>query len=434
MPDETKPTDQKLSLEAPKDIEDLLKDLPKISSPKPSPLVPSKPLTPLPPSTPKPPSPLLLPPQPAPPSFKPLSPEPPKPTLTPPKPTTPPVTPPTQSNQQDKFKSLIRTMAEDLESAKKGVRPESKPFEIKPPPGSPKTAPAQPPIKTPPTPSEIRLGPAQRARSLELPKPKAPFTDISRAKKSPALKIIIFILGIGIVFAGVWYFIVRQKEVTTVIPPATPTPAPTQTPKMLSELIPLSSQITISSTENFLTALNNKIKTLTLTSGGWRALNIVNENGTEYTLSQIFQRLNITLPNGILENLDPAEWTLSVYGQQEMYDSKGALSFNPILKPKLGLIAKTNYPSSLRSALNNWEITMADGFKNVFEIDTQKALTQTFLDNIYNGTGIRYRNFSYPDNSIDYAILNLSKSDSNYLILTNSRESIYSATDLLQNQ
>jgi hypothetical protein len=247
-------------------------------------------------------------------------------------------------------------------------------------------------------------------------------------------KMIIFILGVGVVFAGIWYFIIRQEEVITVAPTATPTPTPTPTPKTLFELIPLSSQITISSTENFLTALNNGIKSLNLTSGGWTILNIVNENKAQYTSNQIFQKLNITLPNGILENLDLSEWTLAVYDQQEMYDSKGMLSFNPTPKPKLGLIAKINNPSSLRSALNNWEITMTDGFKNLLGIDPKKQLSQTFLDNIYNGAEIRYRNFPYPDNSIDYTILNLLEFGSNYLILTNSRESIYSAIDLLRNQ
>ena len=406
MADEPKnPSDQKSTpLEPPKDIEELLKDLPKTNIPKPLPPPPA--------------------PQTSPPPLKA-----PEGTAKP----SAPSSPSTQVNQQDKFKSLIRTMGEDLELAKKGIKQESKPFEIKPPPTTPKPL-TPPPLKAPPPPSEIRLGPTEKTKSLDLPG-KAPFTDISKAKKpSPIGKIIILILGIGVVLTGVWYFMIRQKESITVNPTFTPRPTPIQISKTLSELIPSSSQITISSTENFLTGLNNGIKSVTLNKGGWVALNLINENGIKYSLDQVFQKLNVSLPSDVLENLDSAQWTLVVYGQQEMYDSKGMLSFNSTPKAKLGLIAKTDYPSTLRSALNTWEITMTNGLKNLFGIDPQKALTQTFLDNIYNGTEIRYRNFSYADNSIDHTILNLSEFDLNYFILTNSREGIYSAIDLLQTQ
>lgn len=439
MADEQKPV-QKPPIETPKDIEDLLKDLPKINTPKFSPAPQTPPLPKTPESMPKPP--LLYPPSQSSPSFKPLFPEPLRQPTPPPssplsktdntaKPSIPAPFPP--SVAQDKFKPLVRTMNEDLELAKKGIKSEPKPFEIKSPPTSSKPIPAPLPPK-PLLPSEIKLGPTQRTKALELPKAAAPFTDVSKPKKFFIGKIIIIVLGIAVVFAGAWYFLIQQKETTIVIPTLTPTLTPAPTPKNLSELIPLSSQITISSTENFLTALISAIKSQTLTNGGLLTLNIADENGTKYSLDQIFQRLNIALPNGLMENLNSEEWILAVYGQQEIYDSKGMLSFNQASRPKLVLIAKTDYPSALRSALNEWEITVTDGFKNVFEINPQKAFTQTFQDNIYSETGIRYKNFSYPDSSIDYAILNLPDLNSNYLILTSSRESIYSAINLLQNQ
>jgi len=434
MADEQKPI-QKPSLEAPKDIEDLLKDLPKISDPKPSPLMPFKPSPAL-PSTPKPPSPFSSPLQPTPPSSK-FS----APPATQPSP--PPLKAPADiktiipapsslSTGQDKFKSLIRTMGEDLESAKKGMKPESKSFEIKPPPISPKPM-TPPPLKAPLTPSETRLGQGNRTRSLEMQKPAAPFTDISRPKKSsPILKIIILILGISVVFAGIWYFMIREEKIA-VIPTFTPTATPTLTSKTLSEIIPSSSQITISSAENFSTALNNKIKSLTPIKDKFLILEVFDENGDKYTLSDFIAKLNVSIP-GLLDSLDPSDAALLLYGQKEMFNDKGLLNFSPTPKAKISLIAKSISSSSTRSALNTWEITMTDELKNLFVLDPQKASAQTFLDNTYNGVDIRYRNFSYADNSIDYTIINLSEFNSNYLILTNSRESIYSAIDLLRNQ
>jgi hypothetical protein len=428
MPDEQKPV-PKPPIETPKDIEDLLKDLPKINESKPQALnIPPKPNMPLAPQTPEPPK-----------SVSPVKP----PSLTPPPSSLkPPISAAPQQSApitpaSDKFKSLIRTMGEDIDSAKKGAKPEPKSFEIKPPPATPKPITPLPPV--PLTPSEIKLGPAQRTKALELPKPKESFTDVTKPKKSfPISKIIMFVAGIGItlgaIYAGIWYFANRQENVT-VIPTLTPTPTPTPTPKLLLELIPFSSQITISSSENFLTAFNDKLASVNLTGGGWTALNIIDENGNKYTLSQIFERLNITLPNGILENLNMmTEWILAAYGQRETYDLSGALNLGQTPKLKLGLIAKTDYPSDLRSALNGWEITITEGMKNFLGLNTQKSSTQTFFDNTYNGIQIRYRNFPYADNTIDYAIVNLPQFNSDYLIIANSRESIYSAIDLLQTQ
>lgn len=428
MADDTKPTNPtnqpKPPIETPKDIEDLLKDLPKINTPQSSSIPQNfSPLNKTPESVAKSPSPL------SPPLSPPPQPTPPLKPLIPPTAQTPPALP-APSAGQDKFKSLIRTMGEDLESAKKGMKFDPKPFEIKQPPTSPK--PITPPPKPLLLPSEIKLGPAQRTKALNLPKPATPFTDVTRAKKYHILKIIIPILVIGTASAGIWYFMTRQKETVTVIPTFTPTPTPIL--KNLSELIPFSSQITISSTENFLTALNNGIKSMTLTNGSWIALKIIDESGAEYTLDQIFQKLNIALPNGILENLDSNEWFLAVYGQREMYDLNGALSFGQTPKIKLGLIAKANYPTNLRSSLNSWEIIMEDNLKDLFGFNPQKIASEAFLDNFYNGTQIRYKNFPYADSTIDYAILNLAEFNSNYFIITNSRESIYSAIDLLQNQ
>ena len=82
---------------------------------------------------------------------------------------------------------------------------------------------------------------------------------------------------------------------------------------------------------------------------------------------------------------------------------------------------------------SDWR-NMTDELKKLFNLDPKKATSEVFLDNIYSGTDIRYRNFPFADSSIDYAIVSLPKFNANYFVLTNSRESIYSAIDLLNNQ
>ena len=77
---------------------------------------------------------------------------------------------------------------------------------------------------------------------------------------------------------------------------------------------------------------------------------------------------------------------------------------------------------------------MTEDLKGLFGIDTKKATSEIFLDNNYLGQNVRYRNFPYADKSIDHSIVSLPEFNAEYFILTNSRESIYSAIDLLQNQ
>jgi len=421
MVDEPKnPSDQKsASLEPPKDIEDLLKELPKVEPQKPSVLPPTPPPTQLPPTPPKPPAPVS--------------------------PAPKPVTPPAQADfapSGDKFKSLVRTMGEDLEAAKKGIKPEPKPFEIKPPPGGPKLAPqiVPPPPKMLTVP-QIKLGPAEKTKTLELPKAESQSSPIAvPASKKFRLnpKFLILILALIAVFAGAWYFLIKRPEQINV---STPTIAPTPTPtvKTLSELITASKQITIPSSQNFLTALNNGIKTETLSAREFSALDIKDENGNKYSLSQIFEKLDIEPPSGFIENLDNQEWLLFTYGQEEVFDENGSLIFpdtvsEAAIAKKTGLIAKIVNPEILRSSLNSWEITISENLKNLFNLDLKKMTSEAFLDNIYTGTDIRYRNFPFADNSIDYAIVNLPELNADYFVLTNSRESVYSAIDLLRAQ
>lgn len=435
MPDETKPEQKSPALEPPKDIEDLLKELPKVApqTAPPSPRASADTTKPIqPPSLPPQKPPMLLPP-----SGGPI----PKPILNSPKPMPPPPSSTATPPDPNKFKSLVRTMEEDLEAVKKGMKPEPKPFEIKPPPGGPKIAPPPPPLKIPSMPSPIRLGPAEKTKPMEMPGQRPPLPPVGLPLPKRRFffqeyltpKLIIIVLIIAAVFAGIWYFMTRQPQ-EIVIPVQTATPTPTPVPKTLSELIPSSSQITIPSAGNFLTNLNNELKTSASTIGRWTILNLINENGNSYSVNQIFEKLNISPPSGLLENLDQGEWAIVAYGQQEAFDSKGLLSFNSEPEQKIGLIAKIINPGFLRSALNNWEITMNEDLKNLFAIDPKKSTSQTFLDNVYAGTDIRYRNFSYADKAIDYGIVNLPQFNSDYFILTNSRESMYSAIDLLRTQ
>lgn len=420
--------------EVPKDIEDLLKDLPKIGSPNPTkpsvPLSPPKPISPLPPVS------LIKPPlatPPAPPAPPAGGSKPPITPLTPPPlggPKTIPVPPAALPGTEDKFKSLIRTMNQDLEAAKKGQKSEPKPFEIKPPPvPGPKPSPLPP---EPPQPSEIKLGPAERTRSLDIKGSKTPSPDVVKRKLPISPKFLIIILAVLVLVAGAWYFLNRPQEGTVVLAP-TPTPTPARVMPLLSEIFENPYLITIPESADFMKSFNDSVKKVPLSSFiQFKPVMIADENNNEYALNDILDKLGVAPPDGFLESLDPNDRVFVAYGQQEEFDEKGFMKFLQTPKVKFGLIAKAADPELLRSALNTWEASLASDLKNFLAIDPQKATSQIFLDNFYNNTGIRYLNFPYSDNTIDYAILNLPEFNSSYFILTDSRESIYSAIDLLK--
>ena len=68
---------------------------------------------------------------------------------------------------------------------------------------------------------------------------------------------------------------------------------------------------------------------------------------------------------------------------------------------------------------------MPEDLKYMFNIEPGNSATPTFNSNEYKGVAIRYKNFSLPDRSIDYAIV-YSSAGRQYLVITNSRESMYS--------
>lgn len=325
-------------------------------------------------------------------------------------------------------------MNQDLEAAKKGQKSEPKPFEIKPPPSAPKIPAPLPPPKPLMPPSEIKLGPSERTRSLDIKTPKVPAPDVVKRKLPISPKFLIIILAGLAVVAGAWYFLNKSQEGTVISTPTlTPMPLPVMPP--LSEIFESPYLIAIPESADFADSFKDSLKKVPLASFvQFKPIVIADENNNEYALNEIFTKLEIILPDGLLESLDPNDWLFAAYGQQEEFDERGLMSFLQTPKIKLGLIAKATDPDLLRSALNIWEASMASDLKNLLPIDPQKATSQILLDNIYNGNTIRYMNFPYSDNTIDYAIVNLSKFGADYFVLTNSRESIFSAIDLLENQ
>ncbi|MDP3697692.1 MAG: hypothetical protein Q8R55_06830 [Candidatus Taylorbacteria bacterium] len=115
-----------------------------------------------------------------------------------------------------------------------------------------------------------------------------------------------------------------------------------------------------------------------------------------------------------------------LYGQEELFGES-----SESIPVKLVFIVEVKDTAKTTEIMMNWESIIANDLKEIFNIDPSKEASRTFLDNERRDAKIRYKNFPLPDNSLDYAILS-SLTGKHYLILTNSRESMYSPTDKLQ--
>lgn len=93
---------------------------------------------------------------------------------------------------------------------------------------------------------------------------------------------------------------------------------------------------------------------------------------------------------------------------------------------RLGLILGINDVQAVREILLDWEQTMADDLKALYldnSLDFESASSENFIENIYSGVVIRYKNFPTPDMAMEYAI------SGNKLILATSKDSMFALID-----
>jgi hypothetical protein len=121
-----------------------------------------------------------------------------------------------------------------------------------------------------------------------------------------------------------------------------------------------------------------------------------------------------------------AESVLMEYNQSEFFDQEHV---SPDPTVRLVWVAKVTNSDNVKQIMEQWETNMADSLKDMFRIDPLKQASNIFLENNYKNILIKYKNFPLPDKSIDYAIVKAR--NQNYLIISESRESMYSTIDWL---
>ena len=120
------------------------------------------------------------------------------------------------------------------------------------------------------------------------------------------------------------------------------------------------------------------------------------------------------------------------YGQVEGFDAQGTAVTHDPAEGRLILIMEVSDTNGVTQAMKTWEDSgMTDALSPLLGVDPNQAIVTTFTEVPgTSGFPIRYRNFPYPDKSIDWGIAGAS-SNTNYLIISGSRESFLFATQQL---
>ena len=406
--------------------------------------------TPLPPRTPVP-TPL---------SISPKHPEPPKPqpsTIPPPpsasKPVQPSPTPPSSTSTRE-YQSSIRTMSDDMARLNQGQKPMGTDVPRKIEQIAPMREKLTSPKITPPPPAQtssqfkipqVNLGETQKSaplvQSKELPKPPTlPIKEqpkaevyIPEAGKGEGINrnmIFVGVVVLAVVLGGFfyWFFVLRTpgpgvEPVESPTPTLTPTETPTQSLDSIFKDIP-TENVEVSNPGADINVAISDIEV----SGGLLKRLIVKSVAKGQMLLNLPDFLAVQKQE--LTSVLEGESIVLLYGQKELFDSNGQAKVN-MVEGRIVFINEVNGESQATQTMNSWEVVMTNDLSDVFSLSGKSQVITSFSGNYYRGVDVRYRNYPFADRSIDYAIVQASNGKS-YLVLTNSRESIYGVIDKLK--
>lgn len=367
------------------------------------------------------------------------------------------------------YQSSIRTMNEDLSKLKAGQQPQGvnvpRKIDNTPAPEPVKSVtPAAPfvpakPAPSPSMPSTIRSAPM--APSPKSTTPQAPITrpvapsmpstvkvpDNNIIKESQAYvpeigtkasktRAILFgsIALVAIVFGGLyWYLLMRDTtpDIVDTVATFTPRPSPTQNPDQLAVIFPSQyGSVVLPASGDPVVAFRNATAQLSLVSGGFLPINITSGasvSAQTLTITSLLDRFVAQYPSEFKTSLG-TKYRFLLYGQKESFDSKGLPVATSAISSRLVMVSEI--ASSSATILRAWESTMTSSLANVMSIDVKKNKGPVMSTN-YRTVDVRFKNFPYPDRSIDYGIV--SHNGKSYLVIAGSREAMFATVDAFAN-
>ncbi|OGN16429.1 MAG: hypothetical protein A3C88_01240 [Candidatus Yanofskybacteria bacterium RIFCSPHIGHO2_02_FULL_50_12] len=370
--------------------------------------------------------------------------------LTPPKPVSSPkpVPPP---NLPKEYQSNIRTMADDISKIKAGQQPQGVPVPRKIEPSKPPAPSVKPSVPTPPAPptggpkismpaplAAQPLKPSMPPKPVPVPVPVPPPAPAPKSETPPApassgnrVMMLMALLAV-VVLGGVayWYFMIRTPvEVAIETPTPTATSEPTATPILgLAAIFPERGGAIIlppgrdttpdpNTSQAFRTAF--EVQPLPIGKFSMLGLQGSTASASQSAEMDIWDLLLISGPS-TYRPIEGADSAILLFKQTEGFDASGKSMTS--LERRLVLISEVE---SLESVNIN-EGIIPIHFAGIFGHDPNKS-KGSFLETNYQGVTIRYKNFPYPDRSLDYAVIPYQ--DKNYLVLAGSREAMFATID-----
>lgn len=348
----------------------------------------------------------------------------------------------TSSFQADnELTSSIRTMESDLLAVKKGEVPVGSILEKAPEPPKPSSPqisaqPARPTVLTPPafiakleppvksatiktdsTKIPLPLNPPQPAQ-VQL-KPAVPRLGVPSSSSSPIAKYVIAgIVLILVVGFSVWFFALRGGESQVAETPQETITVSSTPPVLLENFFSDVGAINIARSKDFLGRFRNLAEEQVAGSiENQVSIHRVQDGQERFGFSDFLEAAEISLPDSLASSTDGINFYVSLFKQITGGESQG-------------LIVGLSDSVRARQGMTDWEPSLSRDLDDLFRLDLTKAASGSLLDNTYQGVAVRYRNFPDANSTIDYAIIEAASGDS-YLIITSSRDHIYSIIDSL---
>lgn len=324
------------------------------------------------------------------------------------------------------FSRFKKILGLDTKKKEKEVKITPPPIVVSPPlPVS-----VSPPVPPPPLKQAPVLPLPSKNQDIKVPPVKR--FDIFSSKITWAI-ITIVVLAVG----GFWLFSGSTKPTIEKTPESSPSAAfsPTPTPvstaaertsliKIFNNYEPLVLSSAISSPGDL---RKEAIAILLRYSQKNILLDPKDEQGEDFSFTAFLDRFLISFPANLASYVDNQNFFLILTKQNETFaDGNFSTSPDPT-NWRLGLIVRVVDNQKVRSLLFDWETSLVEDFSNFYGLPITAMTAQ---DNIYRDTPLRFWNFSYPDRSLDYAVLTAINND-DYLVLANSREQIFSIIDIL---
>jgi hypothetical protein len=146
-----------------------------------------------------------------------------------------------------------------------------------------------------------------------------------------------------------------------------------------------------------------------------KALALGGEKYSELVSAEVIDNLGLAMPADVYKNISE-KYNIFFYGQPDDNSSRVVLVF------------KLNSLEGAEQGMLSWESTILYDLKNIFlGKEHGNPSTETFQDNYYKNTHIRYLNLPEPNLTMDYTVF----VERGYLVLTTSREAAWATVDKL---